>query len=1189
LTLAALAAASFPLNVFAGTTGGIVGRVADSVSQAPIAGAVVTATSPTQTATTTTDADGSYRFLTLVPDTYTLQFSAAGYDQISQPGITVLADQRQSLNVSLVKTLKTIAKVTSRAAGNLVKAGTGSDVYSVNATQASAATGLAGAGTLSNAYGAIASVPGVSLSGGESGWFQEVHIRGGDIDQVGYELDGIPVNRVYDNAPQTMLSSLGQQELQVYTGGTPASADAQGISGYINQVVKTGTYPGYGDGALSVGFPAFFHGASIEAGGSNPDRTFSYYVGLGGTNQSYRYIDNSNGASDLSSFFYPVNLVDPSSFLPGSCMSPQSDPVKFDCGNVIPGSSVQTTVYTGGNGTNPQTLFANGNAFGNAFTEQRDSLVNFHFAIPHKNSGLRDDVQALWMTSEVFLNYYSSQSDLGAVTNQPYYGSYTWDNSSTYNGPLMQPANAASVQPYLFPSSGQQNAGALLPQNLRDANDNGVSVSKLQYQHPFSSRSYLRLYGYLMYSNWFINGPNTAAQPDYGAELADYEIPDHTFGGNISYTNQLSDKNLLTVSYGYTGSNLQRYYVGYIHPNYNVANFVGSNGECYDPGTGAQVGCYAQNTPTEPYLSYGVGNIGAVASGTLPAVTMPAGSPGAVENAQWLITNNNFNAALNQVHTRFSGLSIGDEWRPNDPWDVNIGLRIENFRYIYGDTGANDPARQFWFTHYNAEYCQIPGQAPFYNGVDGTPCPMVTFNGQSIQSASPNLQNPTDPPDYVVARFEPRLSFTYSLNQNNVLRGSAGVYARPPNSSWVEYNVMQQDLPTYLGSHFAAFGFNTPEHNIRPDTSYNYDFSWESHLKGTDFSFKLTPFYRATRDQLQNFFIDPQGGLESGLNVGNQVSSGVEFALTYGDFNRDGWSGQLSYTYTHSAIKYQNFSGQNVNVIDQLNGYISAYNAFTQKGGGSPCYLYESGGTAGGGVSCATPGSVANPYYNSNPQSLLDRNAWYPTYDVIPGPLAGSNGYAVPDVVALLVNYKHARWTVTPTLSFSTGAEYGSPTVWPGYNPQSCYQPPLGWATAHGNAADPANCDDFGGLPLFIPDPYTGQYDNLGAFKEPWRLTVGIGFTYDVSPRIKARLNVVNLADVCGQRGYAWDNNNVCVYGSLPSGILAPEGNFYPNSQAATAPPQLQFPYSFLLNNNNTGFVGVRQPIQLTGVLDIKL
>src|SRR5581483_8280055 len=194
--------AFLPVSARAGSTGGIVGRVVDAATQAPIAGAVVTASAPSQTATT--DASGSYRFLTLVPDTYTLAVNKSSYDSVVQPGLSVFADQVQTFNVAMNKTLRTIAHVTSREAANLIKPGTTSDVYSVNAAGQKAAGSLIGPGGLSNAYGAIQSAPGVAIDQGEAGWFQMVHIRGGDIDQVGYELDGIPVNRVYDNAPQTM-------------------------------------------------------------------------------------------------------------------------------------------------------------------------------------------------------------------------------------------------------------------------------------------------------------------------------------------------------------------------------------------------------------------------------------------------------------------------------------------------------------------------------------------------------------------------------------------------------------------------------------------------------------------------------------------------------------------------------------------------------------------------------------------------------------------------------------------------------------------------------------------------------------------------------------------------------------------------------------------------------------------------
>ena len=64
-------------------------------------------------------------------------------------------------------------------------------------------------------------------------------IRGGDYAQVGYEFDGVPTNKAFDNYPANTLSSLGQQEVQIYTG-PPVNAEASGSSGFINQVVRTG-------------------------------------------------------------------------------------------------------------------------------------------------------------------------------------------------------------------------------------------------------------------------------------------------------------------------------------------------------------------------------------------------------------------------------------------------------------------------------------------------------------------------------------------------------------------------------------------------------------------------------------------------------------------------------------------------------------------------------------------------------------------------------------------------------------------------------------------------------------------------------------------------------------------------------------------------------------------------------------
>ena len=83
-----LALALLPLPAPAGTTGGITGRVFDAQTHQPIAGVLVTATSPSQSARSTSDATGTFRFLSLAPDTYALSFTRTGYDPVAQAGIT---------------------------------------------------------------------------------------------------------------------------------------------------------------------------------------------------------------------------------------------------------------------------------------------------------------------------------------------------------------------------------------------------------------------------------------------------------------------------------------------------------------------------------------------------------------------------------------------------------------------------------------------------------------------------------------------------------------------------------------------------------------------------------------------------------------------------------------------------------------------------------------------------------------------------------------------------------------------------------------------------------------------------------------------------------------------------------------------------------------------------------------------
>src|SRR5579862_1911326 len=410
-------AALFSAGAFcarAGTTGAITGTVVSSTKGAAIAGVRIVATSASQIAVVTTDAAGRFAFLSLAPDTYTITASKEGFDTASLTGISIFADQLQTVRVVLAPSLRTIAHVTARSTMDLVKPGTTSDVYSVNSAVTQAASGLGGGGNLNNAYSAIAAVPGTFVPPNQQGWDQVVYIRGGNFDQVGYEFDGVPVNRSFDNYPGSTAGTLGQQELQVYAGGGTVGESTSGLAGFINQVIKTGTYPGYGTASGGIGTPTYYHNLQVEVGGATPDRLFSYYIGVGGYNQDFRYLDQFNGSNlglvwgypaiafnTTNQFFggvYPICGYTPpsgSGFYNGPNPSPVWDPFTLNPGQTGYVPLPANTENRHGLGNDPgcyQTITPAYNAFGVSNLADRESVVNLHIGVPHRNDSGRDDI-----------------------------------------------------------------------------------------------------------------------------------------------------------------------------------------------------------------------------------------------------------------------------------------------------------------------------------------------------------------------------------------------------------------------------------------------------------------------------------------------------------------------------------------------------------------------------------------------------------------------------------------------------------------------------------------------------------------------------------------------------------------------------------------------------------------------------
>ncbi len=1239
----------------AGVTGNMAGIIKDQ-SGAPIAGVQVQAVAPSGTRTATTDAGGHFVILSLSPDTYTVNLTKEGYQPIAYPGNTVFADQTDQVALAMTKALQTIARVTSSAGSSLVKSGVGSDLYSVNATQAAAAQALGGGGNLNNAYSAMASVPGVQTSMGGLGWdYNAAYVRGQNSYYTGFEYDGIPVNRAFDNYNSSTESSLGLQELQVYTGGGPAGIATSGTAGFVNQVIKTGTYPGYATANLGIGSPTYYHQAQVEFGGSTPDRTFSYYVGLSGYNQNYRFIDNSNGAG----YGTPGGIFSGNTsgngigygFGSNQVLGVGSTCVFFTCQGVKPVCPLVSAGMANFHYPTQGCWQYYSGTSGNPFQiTDRESVINLHMGIPKRN-GLRDDIQVLWSGSALNNYFYQSLNDYGPGNNQLIYSLYgtnyhapicgpetlgpglTVNGCSSPIGPAGQIAALLQASPYfggpyncnaksyfigcgptyvgyadgiaynvpfgtpiassptsikapgvyMAPSTPAHafNGPLSLNDNSLNSNRNDTGITKLQYTYALSQSAYLRAYGYTFYSDWLQNDPTYAGGGTLvpSALAAQYQLITHTSGGALDFQDQINAQNLLSIDGNYTTASVIRFNNSSAYGAVSPIGYMGKAGgplsdngyTCYDPTTGAAQLCLTgsyYDTQLKGVTSSGVKYncaVKAVAQCTVhptwrssaaggPTGFAPPGSPAANAGATWdSLWNGNANGSYNNVSPKFTNASIADQWRPSDKFLINAAVRYDNYNYGLPDSAG---IQNSFYANLTSNYtCVLASTNQVLTAPlpPGTPPPAAAQYVQGDCNAAAAALHPTgpktgwvhpngsvqdgvrapnftasSPSSYTLNYWQPRFSATFTQSPDVVWRASAGRFTQPPISASVQYLSLAGDDRS-VWNNTMNLGFYSPFHPIPGISSDQYDLSYEQHFRGTDMSFKLTPFYTWVSNWQQQTFIG--SGFVTQIPVGVNRNYGVELQFNKGDFSRNGLSGQFAFTYTNSKVQFSNVGlssgGTVTNTTVALNQAIAQYNQLTKSGGGSPCYQ------AGTAVACSTPNgkiasgfdTVLNPYYNRAPQGLLDPAGWYNPYSTAIAPnLNGAvNTYISPEVASLVLNWRHDKLAITPSFAWQTGGYYGSPLDNTGLDPRTCTSNSATTGiTKVSPKTNPLQCNyltvtapGLGAFSyLYIPDPQTGTFA-FGTYQQPSSIVGNLQVTYDLSSKIRLSVLGANLFHVC--------------------------------------------------------------------------
>lgn len=862
----------------AGTTGNISGRITDDHGTG-VAKAKVTVVSPSQTVSTTTNDDGFYSILNLAPDTYTVTVSKEGYQTTSSSGITVQADQSSSANVSIHLEVKTIGKVLTSATASVVSRTVTGDLYAVNAQAINSYQGSAGgAETLYSQNGVVGSMPGVVRSIGSGGGYSgngTLSFRGGSNDQVGFELEGIPLNRSFDSANATSFVTNGLASLEIYTGGEPADA-GRSMSGYVNEIIRRGTYPGGADFTGVIGSPLFNHTIQADVFGGTPDRRFTYYVSTLASNADYTFSNRQNLDNEV--LHIPAN--DP------GC--PQFNLILAANG---PGTPLNCAVQ---NTLNVPISTGAWQSFVNPSAAIRDTVSNFHWLFDH--NGVQDDLQALYLvgtTGNPFLYAGTGLDPIlysqGTGGSTDANGNFLWPTGSPYIGPLNQTFNPSAVGALTWPSSGGSVNGTM-PKSYVDSQSTQESIEKLSYTRSLNSSSFLRVYAYALYSTWNFDQATNGFLGD-----SFYQLHDHATGYSLNYQNQLNAKNLLRFDADYTKDLTLRY-------NYAANFFPGGSVLCGLPGS-------TLATPPTPYDPSGC-----VAGDTVLTINGPF--------AYW-----------NDLTDIDSDVALADTWRPSEKWLFDIGLRFDRFQtplHPLQITGPNGLAEQ--------SQNQFGNCLHGYAYPVGEPCNAFLTNLQAanvanvanLQNVAPGAANWTDVSGSLTFNdFSPRFGATYTLSPRQVLRFSAGRYVQPPATAYVQYIGAPifgaTDTVSVLNRFYDPLGF-LAVHNIQPQDSTNYDLSYEQEF-GYGLSAKITPYARITRGQILNLPVNPlQPTFITGYNFGAARIKGVEFLLRKNRSSVNGLSGAFSATYTDSKIRFQrSLGGQNF--IDVVNTNITAYNA----------------------------------------------------------------------------------------------------------------------------------------------------------------------------------------------------------------------------------------------------------------------
>ncbi len=177
------------MMVIAQGTGSISGRVIDKNTQQPLAG--VSATLNPGGKGTTTDGKGAFRIIDIAPGSYSLTFSAVGFQPLTLNNLVVTSGNENTQGVELEPAVGQLGDILVKGRKNTAKAATLESPLSVQ--RLTTEDIKANPGGNFDISKVIQSLPGVGGGVGGGGFRNDIIIRGGAPSENVFYLDGIEV------------------------------------------------------------------------------------------------------------------------------------------------------------------------------------------------------------------------------------------------------------------------------------------------------------------------------------------------------------------------------------------------------------------------------------------------------------------------------------------------------------------------------------------------------------------------------------------------------------------------------------------------------------------------------------------------------------------------------------------------------------------------------------------------------------------------------------------------------------------------------------------------------------------------------------------------------------------------------------------------------------------------------------